>query len=43
MIFDSLTKDAMAQEAAGIEPEPTIEERVTTVEEAVTLIAEVVL
>lgn len=34
---------AMAQEAAGIEPEPSIEERVTTVEEAVTLIAEVVL
>ena len=34
---------AMAQEAAGIEPAPTIEERVATVEEAVTLIAEVVL
>ena len=34
---------AMAQEAAGIEPAPSIEERVTTVEEVVTLIAEVVL
>ena len=34
---------AMAQEAAGIEPAPTIEERVATVEEAVTLIAEAVL
>ena len=34
---------AMAQEAAGIEPEPSIEERVTTVEEAVTLMAEAVL
>lgn len=34
---------AMAQEAAGIEPAPSIEERVATVEEAVTLIAEVVL
>ena len=34
---------AMTQEAAGIEPAPTIEERVTTVEVAVTLIAEVVL
>ena len=34
---------AKAQEAAGIEPVPSIEERVTTVEEAVTLIAEVVL
>jgi len=34
---------AMAQEAAGIEPEPSIEERVSTVEEAVMLISEVVL
>ena len=34
---------AMAQEAAGIETEPSIEERMTTIEEAVTLIAEVVL
>ena len=34
---------AMAQEAAGIEPAPSIEDRVSTVEEAVTLIAEVVL
>ena len=34
---------AMAKEVAGIEPEPSIEERVTTVEEAVTLIAEVML
>jgi len=34
---------AMAQEAEGIEPAPSIEERVTTVEEALTLIAEVVL
>ena len=34
---------AMAQGASGIEPEPSIEERVATVEEAVTLIAEVVL
>ena len=34
---------AMAQEAAGIDPSPSIEERVATVEEAVTLIAEVVL
>ncbi len=34
---------AMAREAAGIEPEPSIEERVATVEEDVTLIAEVVL
>ena len=34
---------AMAQEAAGIVPAPTIEERVATVEEAVTLMAEVLL
>ena len=34
---------AMAQEAAGVEPVPSIGERVATVEEAVTLIAEAVL
>ena len=34
---------AMAQEAAGIEPAPSIEERVATVEEAVMLISEVII
>jgi len=33
---------AMAQEAAGIEPEPSIEQRVDVVEENLSLLAEVI-